>query len=235
MSHEEARGLLAIWARIDSDYVVEYRKWQNCQHMTERVTIPGFYSGSRYQGSLEDNYFLMMYETDDSKVMNSKSYLHAINNATSWTREALSHYHDTIRAIYRLICSYGEKPSTDAPYILAVKFDCESTAGINAIHPYQEKYMPDMCAARDIYRGRLYEVDFEVSNIKTSERKIHGAGPGRERYLAIFETASLDIIQSGSWKTAQMPDDRAAVEKIGKLENTSQELFWLDFTMHAPR
>ncbi len=30
MPEEEAKGLLAIWARIDSDYVVEYRKWQNC-------------------------------------------------------------------------------------------------------------------------------------------------------------------------------------------------------------
>ena len=232
MREKEARGLLAIWARIDSEYVVEYRKWQNCEHMTERVTIPGFFSGQRYQGASEDNYFLMMYETVDPTIMSSEPYLHAINNATDWTREALSHYSDTIRAIYRLICSCGEKPPTDSPYILVVKFDSESADGIDY---YQEKYLPDLCAVQGIHRARFYEVNVEVSNIKTSEQKIHGAGPGREQYLAIFETASLDIMETESWKAAQLPNDRAFVEKFGKLDNLSQEWFWLDFMMYAPR
>jgi len=235
VKHKETRGLLAIWAGIDSDYVAEYRKWQNCQHMTERVTIPGFYVGRRYQGVHGEAYFLMMYETSDTKVLKSAPYLNAINNATPWTREALSHYQDTVRAIYRLICTIGKEPSTDAPYILVVKFDCDTESGAALFNLYKDEYLPKMCAVEGIHRGRLYEVDLEVSNIKTNERRIHGAGPGRERFLALFEMASPDITSSEAWKEAQLPGDQDSIERSGKPENMSQELFWLDFMMYAPK
>ena len=235
MKQKETRGLLAIWAGIDSDYVVEYRKWQNCEHMADRVTIPGFYVGRRYQGAHDETYFLMMYETSDAEVLRSKPYLHSINNGTPWTREALSHYQDTVRAIYRLICAIGKEPATDAPYTIIVKFDCDSESKTDLFNLYKDEYLPKMCAIQGVYRGRLYEVDLEVSNIKTSERKIHGAGPGRERFLALFEMASLDVTSSEAWKDAQMPDDQNSIEKFGKLENMSQELFWLDFMMYAPK
>ena len=48
MSHTESRGLLAFWANIDADYQLEYLKWHNCEHMAQRVNIPGFHVGQRY-------------------------------------------------------------------------------------------------------------------------------------------------------------------------------------------
>lgn len=234
MKQKEPRGLLAIWSGIDSDYVVDYRKWQNCQHMTERVTIPGFYVGRRYQGVHDETYFLMMYETSDLEVLRSAPYLHAINSATPWTREALSHYRDTVRAIYRLISAIGREPSTDSPYILAVKFDCDTESKADLFNSYLKEYLPKICDVEGVDRGRLYEVDLEVSNIKTSERKIHGAGPGRERFLALFELASANITSSDAWKDSQMPDNQNDIERTGKLENLNQEMFWLDFMMYAP-
>lgn len=234
MNREDMRGLLAIWAGIDADYVLEYRKWQNCQHMTERVTIPGFYVGRRYQSIHQETYFLMMYETSNARVLESKPYLKALNSSTSWTREALSHYNDTVRAIYSLICTAGEMPLTDAPFLLNVKFDCVSETAADTLRVYSQQYLPKMCDVDGVYRGRLYEVDSGVSRIQTSEGKIHGAGPGRERYLAIFEMASVDIVTGAAWKAAQMPEDRDGIRKFGKLDNRSQELFWLDFMMYAP-
>ena len=234
MKQKETRGLLAIWAGIDERYLVEYRKWHNLEHMEERVTIPGFYVGRRYQGTCAEPYFLMMYETVEAEVLRSEPYLHALNNSTPWTREALAQFKDPIRAIYSLICTVGKEPATDAPYIMIVKFDCDLESGTDLFNLYKGEYLPKMCAVQGIFRGRLYEVDLEVSNIKTNERKIHGAGPGRERFLALFEMASLDVTSSEAWKEAQMPDDQNSIERLGKLENMSQELFWLDFMMYAP-
>ncbi len=36
---------MAFWADIDADYVTEFRRWHNCEHMSERVHVPGFVAG----------------------------------------------------------------------------------------------------------------------------------------------------------------------------------------------
>jgi len=47
----EAKGYLVAWAYLEEGYQSELRRWHNCEHMTERVTIPGFHVGRRFQGS----------------------------------------------------------------------------------------------------------------------------------------------------------------------------------------
>jgi hypothetical protein len=41
-----SQGLLAFWADIDSDYVLRFQQWHNCEHMPERLSIPGFLGGT---------------------------------------------------------------------------------------------------------------------------------------------------------------------------------------------
>ena len=36
-------GLMAFWAEIDESYVDRFRQWHNCEHMPERVSVPGFF------------------------------------------------------------------------------------------------------------------------------------------------------------------------------------------------
>ena len=38
---------MGFWTDIDEDYVLEFQKWHNCEHMTERTSIPGFHVGRR--------------------------------------------------------------------------------------------------------------------------------------------------------------------------------------------
>ena len=42
MNEASARGLLAIWANVDPDYQLEFVRWHNCEHVPERVAIPGY-------------------------------------------------------------------------------------------------------------------------------------------------------------------------------------------------
>ena len=224
---KEARGLLAIWADVDKDHLIEFQKWHNCQHVMERVSIPGFHVGRRYRGVGEAPDFLMYYETDDSKVMASKPYQHAINNPTSWTQEMIIHLRNTARSIYNLVSSIGEKASTEAPYIFLVRFNVEPKSENQMIQWYKED-MKRTLSIPGVYRVRLYEMDDEVSNISTAERKIHGGGPGQQRFLAFYEMAEMGLSDGNAWKEA--------MERIGKsMRNVKKESYWLDFMMYAPR
>jgi hypothetical protein len=224
---KEARGLLAIWADVDKDHLIEFQKWHNCQHVAERVSIPGFHVGRRYRGIGEAPDFLMYYETDDSKVMAGKPYQLAINNPTPWTKEVIPHLRNTLRSIYSLVSSIGEKARTDAPYIFLARFNAEPKSENQVIESYQEHFKR-ILSIPGVYRVRLYVVDDEVSNISTAERKIHGGGPGQQRFLAFYEMADIALPASNAWKEAM-----EGIEKI--IKNVQKESYWLDFVMYAPR
>jgi hypothetical protein len=228
-----AKGLLAIWADVDEDYRVEYQKWHNCQHMTERVSIPGFQVGRRYQGIGEAPDFLMYYETEDSKVLSGAPYMHAINNPTPWTREAITHLRNIVRSIYRLVASAGKGAPTEASYILIIRFSIPSGNENKVIQWLKEEHLPRAAALSGVHRGRLYEMDDEVSNITTEERKIHGGKPGLQRFLAFYEISSLDLLGSKEWKeSAEWIGDQTL---SNPLEDAQKESYWLDFSMYAPQ
>ena len=69
MEKEKREGLLVIWADIDEDYRHTFRMWHNCEHVAERVTLPGFCAGYRYEGIDSAPNYIMFYETVDSKVL----------------------------------------------------------------------------------------------------------------------------------------------------------------------
>ena len=54
----------------------------------------------------------MCYETDDSSVLASDPYLHAVNHPSSCIKEVIGHSKNIVRGIYALVSSVGEKPPT---------------------------------------------------------------------------------------------------------------------------
>jgi hypothetical protein len=95
------------------------------------------------------------------------------------------------------------------------------------IESYQEHFKR-ILSIPGVYRVRLYVVDDEVSNISTAEKKIHGGGPGHQRFLAFYEMAESGLPEGKAWKEA--------MEMIGKsIRNVQTESYWLDFVMYAPR
>lgn len=234
MTNHEPKGLLVIWGDVDPDYRIEYQKWHNCEHMTERVSIPGFHVGRRYQGIGDAPEFLMYYETENSKVLASEPYLHRQNNPTPWTQEAILHIKNIVRAIYNLISSCGKKAPTEAAYIHLVKFNASPGSDEKTINWFSDSYLPEISALSGVHRARLYEMDDEVSNISTEERKIHGGGPGQQKFLAYYELASLDVVDSEVWKEASRGIGANGKIQI-ELQNVIRESYWLDFTMYAPK
>lgn len=234
MTEHESSGLLVIWSDVDPDYRTEYQKWHNCEHMTERVSVPGFHLGRRYQGIGEAPEFLMYYETASSKVLASKPYLHCQNHPSPWTKEAITHMRNLVRAIYSLVSAFGKGAPTEAPYVHLVKFNSVPGHHDKMIKWFKESHLPEISRLSGVYRARLYEMDDEVSNISTEERKIHGGGPGQQKFLAYYELADLGLLDSQAWIEASRQIEANGRAQIG-LENVRKESYWLDFAMSAPK
>jgi len=122
----EGSGLMAFWTRIESQYLDRFREWHNCEHIPERVSIPGFLCGQRYLGHGTNDYFLMMYETREPAVLAGPDYLARLNVPTAWTRESLQHFREPVRNIYRLRTALGKADLFRAPCLVSARFNAVS-------------------------------------------------------------------------------------------------------------
>jgi hypothetical protein len=184
----EATGLMAFWARIGDDYVARFRAWHNCEHIPERVSVPGFRTGRRYCSLTDPRVFLMMYDTDDAAVLSSESYRRCLDAPTPWTRESLGHFRDPVRGVYSLMGESGPAPSlNDAPYLLAARFDLVAEDPAAVLGGRLDELRAAL-AGGPPGRARLFGSDDAAAGLATSERGIHGGGPGEERYLLLLET-----------------------------------------------
>ena len=221
---EDGRGLMAFWADIDDDYVLRYQQWHNCEHIPERVSIPGFLEGRRYRSFSNMLHFLMFYETKAATTLASDAYMAALNAPTPWTREALTHFRSPVRSIYSQISSSGSPGKFAAPYLVSLRFDLPE----GGEDDYAKKWVEEASKANGVGRIRFYRADAAVGNIGTSERKIYGGGPGKQAYLLLIELS--------------MPPERCADavyrgdETTGthtRRANEERDTYWLEIAHKA--
>ena len=101
-------GVLAIWCDVDTDDLEQFSTWYR-EHLPERVGIPGFLSGRRYQavGSPTPR-FLTVYGTETLDVLASPAYLERLNNPTDLTRQTVPLLKNMTRMAYRVRSSTAE-------------------------------------------------------------------------------------------------------------------------------
>jgi hypothetical protein len=124
-------GILAIWNDCDPARESEYEHWYRTEHLAERVAVPGFRVGRRYEavGRTSPRFFTF-YELDSAAVLVSAPYLERSNNPTSLTRRIMSEavFRSASRTACRQVWSQG---ATRGAYALAVRwtqgdFDAEA-------------------------------------------------------------------------------------------------------------
>lgn len=181
---DSGTGLRVFWANIDAEYVFRYQQWHNCEHVPERVSIPGFLEGRRYRSTTNEPHFLMFYDTKTTATLASEGYMAALNAPTPWTQEALTHFRNPVRSVYSKLAVAGSHPwRFAAPYIITMRFDLpEGGEG-----DVTEKWAKAVSEVDGVERVRFYRADAAVGNLGTSERKIYGGGPGKQAYLFMIE------------------------------------------------
>jgi hypothetical protein len=138
-----------------------------------------------------------------------------------------------VRTIYNQIHGLGAKPPTVSPYLYVSRFGLAEGSSKEVIDVYKQQYMPRILKLPEVFRGRLYEIDLEISGLGSEQRKILGDQLASQPFVTLFEISSLGVVSSESWK--QIEEDSVLLgEVMNKLENVTKEKYWLDFMMSAP-
>ena len=219
-----ATGLMAFWAEIDPDYVLRYQEWHNCEHIPERVSIPGFRRGRRYRCSSGAPSFLMMYEVDSPAVLASAPYMARLNAPTPWTREALTHFRKPHRGIYALMDEAGQEGPFCAPWLTALRFKLAAGAGDGAARDW----LAAMAGCPGVGRVQLWAADVATSGIVTNERRIYG-GAGPDDHLLLLIEADLPHAAQGDVLAA----GDAAAPALAERSEPVLGCYWLEIHHEA--
>lgn len=95
-------GILALWNDRNPARAAEYEAWYTEEHLPERLAVPGFRRGRRYESLGQGPQFFTYYEVDTPEVLVSTPYLDRVNDPTPRTAAIMA---ETFTNMSRTICS----------------------------------------------------------------------------------------------------------------------------------
>jgi hypothetical protein len=87
---ETLPGILAIWNDCAPGHEAEFEQWYQHEHLEERIAIPGFLVGRRYEAVSGAPRYFAFYLTQSPAVLKSPAYLERLDNPTPLTRKIMS-------------------------------------------------------------------------------------------------------------------------------------------------
>jgi hypothetical protein len=102
-------GVLAVWNNRIKEDEDNYENWYQNEHLPERLGVPGFIRGRRYQAVVGDLEFFTWYEVASPAVLRSEPYKKCLANPTPWTQRIMSGtFTDASRTVCRREVLAGE-------------------------------------------------------------------------------------------------------------------------------
>jgi len=93
-------GILAIFNNVASGHEAEFEEWFQHEHLQERLGLPGFLLGRRYEALKASPAYFNFYVTRSVDVLRSAEYRMRLDNPTPMTRTVMSRiFKDMIRTV----------------------------------------------------------------------------------------------------------------------------------------
>ncbi len=100
-------AILAIWNDCAPEGRDHYEHWYTREHILERVDVPGFRFGRRYEAIDAAPQFFTYYEVDNADVLVSPAYMERQQNPTPATTKAMTYFRNMNRTVCDVAASAG--------------------------------------------------------------------------------------------------------------------------------
>ncbi len=188
MATKKGTGLLMVWCDVPADKEDEFNRWYNEEHLAERMAIPGFLSGARYEAVKGGPKHLAYYELESAAVLESDAYKRVANHPTPWTQRSGPAAVATtfIRNVYTMIHPQAVTPaiaaSRMAPALQIGRMDVPADVDADWNRWYSTIYVPNYEKVPGVIRGRRYR-----------------AVTGTPAYLTLYEFEHPKVSETPEW------------------------------------
>jgi hypothetical protein len=160
-------GILAVFNDCAPEGYQHFETWYNREHLQERVGVPGFRFGRRYElVAGGDRQFCAFYEVDTAAVLNSPAYLARLNQPTPWTQAAMPSFRNMVRTVCDVAAAAGDLVGGHAVVLRADRAMVPTAAAQAWVHT--------LAAEAGIARVELWTRAAQQTNPDTAEMKSRG-------------------------------------------------------------
>jgi len=85
----------------------DHDDWHTCEHLHERLSIPGFVRATRWVAREGAPRYMVIYEVTGTDIARSPAYLARLNDPTPWTRAMMSRFRGMVRGFCHVLASSG--------------------------------------------------------------------------------------------------------------------------------
>jgi hypothetical protein len=175
---ETARGILAIFNNVAPGREGDFDEWFQHEHLAERIAVPGFVLGRRYEGVAGDRRFFNYYLTQSPDVLMSQAYLDRVDKPTPLTRKVMSEvFRDMVRTVCHRVLVRGAVRGAAAT---VVRFDQVVDAA--ALTAVIDKHLHD----RNVTCGEIWTA-VDTGLLASEEERLRG-GDHRVAACLLIET-----------------------------------------------
>jgi hypothetical protein len=160
-------GILAIWNDCAPEGYEHFERWYIREHLQERVGVPGFRFGRRYEAvSGGDRRFFAFYEVESPAVLRSVAYVDRLEYPTPWTREAMKSFRGMIRTVCDIRATSGDLIGSQA---VVLRADHAMSPAPEAGH-----FVDRFVRGDGIARVQLWTASAQQTRPDTAEMKARG-------------------------------------------------------------
>ncbi len=158
---------------VDAEAIEEHDRWHTHEHLLERLSIPGFYRGTRWIATEGGPRYLVLYEVESLGTLRSEAYLARLNNPTPWTKRMMPHYRGMNRGLCAVLGSFGFGQGAAAALI---RFTPGASRAAQLNRWLLEEALPAVPQMPGLGSAHLLQGSQEAA--MTNEQRIRGADRG---------------------------------------------------------
>jgi len=146
---------------VAQDAIPEHDEWHTHEHLPERLSIPGFFRGTRWLALNGQPRYFVMYEVEQLATLTSIGYLERLNNPSAWTSKMMPYYRGMTRGFCSVAGSFGSgmgyagllirfKPAAETESLLRgwllqdILPQLPSRRGVGSVHLFEAALTPRM-------------------------------------------------------------------------------------------
>ena len=185
-------AVLAIWNDIAPGGDAEFDHWHTSEHIPERVSVPGFLRGRRYNVVAGNPTYFTLYETDSVAVLQSPAYLARLDAPTPWTSKCIRLFRNNRRTACRTTVSLG----VGMGGVLAT-LELGPLAGRDDVLRawLSSTALPAAAARAGIVGAHLCEADVEMTIVRTAEKKLTDKPDTLARWVVMVEGLDPELVE----------------------------------------
>jgi len=198
-----SNGILAIWHDLDPSFVCDFREWHFREHMPERLSVPGFLLGCRYESVGPSPVIFNYYLTESPATLTSEPYLERLNKPSDWTTRMMPALRDVYRAAGRVTTTAGEG---QGGAVATLRFSSREGCRQDLQAWLSENGLNQLLDQSGINRTHLWQADNSASAVETVESTARGGNAAVLDWTVAIEGVDPEYVQAAAdWLQQQQP------------------------------